>query len=831
MRADLPRGTVTLLFTDIEGSTRVLHALGPDAYAEALAEHRRIVRDALARHGGSEVDTQGDAFFVAFPTAEGAASAALEAQQGLAGGPISVRMGLHTGAPSLTAEGYVGIDVHRGARVAALAHGGQIVVSPASAALLDASLRDLGLHRLKDFEGATRLAQLGDGEFPPLRTPGSVELPTPATRFVGRERELFEAVSLVYERDPRILTILGPGGTGKTRFAIELARLLAEDADGGTVFVPLTPLRDPELALRAIADRLGSGSADVPAIAARVGDKRTRIVCDNFEHLLPSAARFLAELVAAAPELRLLATSRETLRVQGEVEVDLPPLVRDDAVALFCERAQAVRPGIEPTDDVRELCARLDHLPLALELAAARTKVLAPSALLERLGNRLDTLRGARDVDDRHTTLRATIEWSYSLLEPSEQQLFAGLAVFRGGCTLESAETVCNADLDTLASLLDKSLLRRRTDRLGEERFWMLEIIREFAAERLEESGEADGIRHRYAGRMLEIAREAHLTEEDDEPFRLVVALVEEADMRGAIDWASDHDPELALELIVSLENFWNTQAHTEVLVRLDELVPRAVEAEPSLRAGALRVRGGALHVDGDFDSCDAPYEESLALYRALGDARGVASLLQRLANSALQRGELDRAQRFIEESQELARDRFPFIAIPNDSLLAQIHLARGDVEAGTALLRRSADMAGEANFDWWRAGQLAHLGFFALERGDLVAAERDSRKAIEILRPDENRLGVLLALTVLARVALARGDAQRAGTIWGALEAEHARTRSRIWEQRRRQRAGPLPSEDDPRFVAAADSARDLDFWDAVAIALDELEPPQTVP
>jgi predicted ATPase len=778
------------------------------------------------------VDTQGDAFFVAFPTADGAAAAALEAAQGLAAGPISVRMGLHTGAPTLTDEGYVGIDVHRGARVGALAHGGQIVLSPATAALLDGRpLRDLGLHRLKDFDGATRLAQLGEGEFPPLRTPGSVELPTPTTRFVGRERELFDAVSLVYDRDPRILTILGPGGGGKTRFAIELARLLAENAEGGTVFVALAPLREPELVLVTIAERLGAGSADAASIAARVADKRTHVVCDNVEHLLPGAARPLGEIAAAATDVRLIVTSREALRVQGEVELDLPPLASDDAVTLFLERAHAVRSDVDAGNDVRELCARLDRLPLALELAAARTKVLAPSALLERLGNRLDALRGTRDSDERHATLRATIHWSYGLLEATEQQLFAHLAVFRGGCTLESAEAACDADLDTLASLLDKSLLRRRTDRLGEERFWMLEIIRAFAAERLDESSDADAIRRRHAERMLEIAREAHLTEEDDEPFRLALALAEQADLRAAIDWASDCDVELALELIVALENFWNTHAHREVIGRLDDLVPRAGDVPPSLMASALRLRGGALHVDGDFESCDVPYEESLALYRALGDARGVASLLQRLANSAVQRGELDRAESMLDESQELARERFPFIAIPNDSLLAQIHLARGDLEEGATLLRRSADMAGDANFDWWRAGQLVHLGFFALESEDLDAAERDSREAIQILRPDENRAGMFLPLTVLARVALARRQLHRAGTLWGALEAEHERAQSRIWEQRRRQRAGPLLSERDSRFAAAAELGRDLDFWDAVAIALDELELPQTEP
>lgn len=393
MRDELPSGTVTFLFTDIEGSTRLLHALGPDVYADALAEHRRVLRQAFAAHGGVEVDTQGDAFFVAFPTAEGSAAAAIASRDALASGPISVRMGLHTGTPRLTGEGYVGIDVHRGARVAALAHGGQIVLSPATAALLDGhELRDLGVHRLKDFEGGTRLAQLGAGEFPPLRSPGSVDLPTPATRFLGRERELFEAISLVYDRDPRVLTIVGPGGTGKTRFAIELARLLAEEADGATLFVPLAPLRNHELALPAIGEKLGAQAADPASLAAAAGSRRTHLLVDNAEHLLPALARSLGALVAGAPSVFLLVTSREPLRIQGEVELDLPPLVDEEAVTLFLERARAVRPTLERSDAVGEICRRLDGLPLALELAAARTKLLSTEQLLARLTERLDLL-------------------------------------------------------------------------------------------------------------------------------------------------------------------------------------------------------------------------------------------------------------------------------------------------------------------------------------------------------------------------------------------------------------------------------------------------------
>src|SRR5215211_3821782 len=468
MRPELPSGTVTLLFTDIEGSTRLLHALGPDAYAEALAEHRRLLRQAFAQHGGIEVDTQGDAFFVAFPTAPGAAGAARAGHDALAAGPVRVRIGLHTGVPTLRDEGYVGEDVHRGARVAALAHGGQTIVSPTTAALLaGAELLDLGAHRLKDFDGAVRLFQDGPGSFPPVRTPGSVQLPTPATPFLGREAELFDAVAIVLERDPRALTIVGPSGTGKTRFAIELARLLAEEAEGGTVFVPFAPVSHAELVVPAVAQALGAPSASAESIAGALRGRRTHVVLDNLEHLLPGAADVVASLLAAAPELRLLVTSRETLRVQHEEELDLPPLVEEEAIELFVTRARSVRPDLQPTAAVNELCRRLDRLPLAVELAAARTKLLSPEALLERLGSRLDVLRATRDADPRHATLRTTIGWSYELLSPTEQRLFAQLSVFAAGCTLESAEAVCAAELAELESLLDKSLLRRRTGQLG----------------------------------------------------------------------------------------------------------------------------------------------------------------------------------------------------------------------------------------------------------------------------------------------------------------------------------------------------------------------------
>jgi predicted ATPase len=818
---ELPGGTVTFLFTDIEGSTRLLHELGPASYAEALAEHRRIVREAATAHGGVEVDTQGDAFFLAFPTPGGAAAAARAAREGLEAGAIRVRMGLHTGAPTVTEEGYVGEDVHRGARIAALAHGDQILVSPATAALLDSEpLRDVGRHRLKDFEGAVRLHQLGDREFPPLRTPGSVELPAPATPFLGREQELFDAVSLVYERDPRVLTIVGPGGTGKTRFSIELARLLGDDAEGGTVFVPLAPLRDAEFVLPAVADRLGASSPDPAAIAARVGERRTHVVCDNLEQLLPDVARPLAELVAAVPALRLFATSREALRIQGEAELDLPPLVRDEAVALFCERAQAVRPDVTATDAVLQLCERLDGLPLALELAAARTKLLAPEALLDRLADRLDALKGTRDAEERHLTLRATIAWSYDLLDEEEQALFASLGVFRGGCTLETAELVCDADLDTLASLLDKSLLRRRTGRRGEERYWMLETIREFALERLRESEREDDLRRRHAEWMLHIARTAHLGADDNEAD-LGLAMTEREDLRAALDWAEQNDATFGLELAVGLQQLWNAAGPKEGFERLQRLRDRAGDIPPELRADVLRAHGGTADLAGHDELAVQMTTESVALYRELGDDRGVAIVEQMLAVSAWRRQDWDRMRELTEHSLELAAGRFPFIETSNYWLLGQLALNDGDVERAVELTRRGAEMSRDAGWVWWESGQRHELLMLNLRRGDLDGAEREGLVALEMERAQENRLWALYTLAGLAQVALARGDLERAGLLWGAAEKE-AESLPR-WPDERVRRIGALAEEERESVVAARERGRALDLWDAVGIALGD--------
>jgi predicted ATPase len=820
---ELPGGTVTFLFTDIEGSTRVLHELGPARYADALAEHRRIVREAAAAHSGVEVDTQGDAFFIAFPTPGGAAAAAQAARAGLEPGAIRVRMGLHTGAPTVTEEGYVGEDVHRGARIAALAHGDQILVSPATAALLDSEpLRDVGRHRLKDFEGAVRLYQLGDREFPPLRTPGSVELPVPATPFLGREQELFDAVSLVYERDPRVLTIVGPGGTGKTRFAIELARLLGDDAEGGTVFVPLAPLRDAEFVLPAVADRLGATAPDPAAIAARVGERRTHVVCDNLEQLLPDAARRLAELVAAVPALRLFATSREALRIQGEAELDLPPLVRDEAVALFCERAQAVRPDVTATDAVVQLCERLDGLPLALELAAARTKLLAPEALLDRLADRLDALKGTRDAEERHTTLRATIAWSYDLLDEDEQRLFAQLGVFRGGCTLEAAETVCDADLDTLASLLDKSLLRRRTGLLGEERYWMLETIREFALEQLEAADEGDALRRRHAEHFLAVGETANLMAESDGPERAEIVRAEQDNFRAAIDWAIGGDPELAFRLAIALEQFWVMNDPLEGVRRLKVLLEHGQRVPQLLHARALRVYAESTFIAGDFDTSERVQEESLREFRELGDEPGTAIALHRVAVSATVAGDLVRARELLDECLAIC-ERWPNAKLVADSLvkLGSIERREGNSERALELWAEGAARCEAIGFTWMQANTAMAIAGLADELGRTELAWQRAPEALRLCRECDDRQLTLYALALLARLEAKAGRIDRAGRLWGAIETEESRGPVGYWESERDDELASTIETPSPEFELGRSAGRSLSLDEAVEYAL----------
>jgi predicted ATPase len=491
VRQELPTGTVTLLFSDVEGSTTLLHELGAEAYADVLAEHRRIVRAACTVEDGVEVDNQGDAFFFAFRSAPAALAAAQAVTDALATGQIQARIGLHTGTPLVTEEGYVGDDVHLAARVGASGHGGQVVFSRTTRALVDGlPLTDLGEHRLKDIPEAVSIFQLGSEHFPPLKTISNTNLPRPASSFIGRERELRELLAAI--RSARLVTVTGPGGSGKTRLAIEAAATLVPSYKAGVFWVGLATLRDPALVSETIAQMLGAKDG----LAGYIGERELLLLLDNMEQVIEAAPQ-LSALLSACANLNVLVTSRELLRVQGEVEYEAPPLAAPEAVALFSERSR-----LEPSEEIAELCVRLDELPLAVELAAARAKALSPRQILERLSQRLDLLGGGRDADPRQQTLRATIDWSHDLLSEEEQRVLRALSVF-AGCTLEAAEEVCGADIERLQSLVEKSLLR-----FTEERYWMLETIREYARERLDEAGETDAIARRHADHYLALLEE-----------------------------------------------------------------------------------------------------------------------------------------------------------------------------------------------------------------------------------------------------------------------------------------------------------------------------------
>ena len=533
MRRELPSGTVTFLFTDVEGSTRLLHELGAEEYADALADHRRVIREACTSEGGVEVDTQGDAFFFAFPTAPGALAAAGALTEALASGAVQVRVGLHTGTPLPTAEGYVGGDVHRAARIAAAGHGGQVLVSASTAALVEAELADLGEHRFKDLAAPERVFQLGEGSFPPLKSLFRTNLPVPANPLVGRKRELVDVLRLLRDDATRAVTITGPGGIGKTRFALAAAAEASDWFPNGVWFVDLTPVRDPGLVLPTVSRALGAEGD----LERYLHDATCLLVLDNFEQVV-AAARDVAELLASCAHVRVLATSREPLRIAAEREYQLPPLPEAPAVELFRHRVAAVVPDADVEYGVAaEICRRLDDLPLAIELGAARVKVLEPEALLERLEDRLPVLvTRARDVPERQRALHATIEWSYDLLDEDEQRLFRRLAVFRGGATLEAIEAVADGNPDRVESLVDKSLLRLRRGR-----FVMLETIREFARDELAASGEEAELRRRHGEYFAEVAETANLNAGDLRPGgqRLDIAIAEQDNIRSALSWGS----------------------------------------------------------------------------------------------------------------------------------------------------------------------------------------------------------------------------------------------------------------------------------------------------
>ncbi len=665
--AGLPTGTVTFLFTDIEGSTRLVQQLGTERFDEVLAAHTQVLRRAFA-DGGHEVRIEGDALFVVFLSAPRAVAAATAAQRALAneafahGAEVRVRMGMHTGegtAASLRAGAdYVGIDVHRAARIAAVGHGGQVLISDTTRSLVEhalpagVTLRDLGEHRLKDLAGPEHLFQLViegvRSDFPAIRGQGDVpsSVPQQLTSFVGREREIEDGSKAL--ADARLLTLTGPGGTGKTRLSIEIAARVAPDFPDGTHWVPLASIFDPELVLPTIGAALGladSGSRPVgQRVIEHMREKRALFVIDNFEQVLPAAGS-IAEILRAARGVKAIVSSRAPLRVYGEREFPVPPLGVPDrssradperlsqyeSVRLFIDRAVAVKPDFRITNDnapaVAEICARLDGLPLAIELAAARVKLLPVAAMLARLEHSLAMLSGgARDLPERQRTLRGAIAWSHDLLAPVTRRLFEHLAVFVGGASLDEIEAVCGPDddlgidiLEGVGALVDQSLLRQR-EADGDARFQMLVTIRDFARERLEGSGDLVDLARRHAAAYLALAERnaAELTGANSGRGLDRMAL-DHDNLRAAMEWALAHDASMAMRLGFAMWRFWHMRGHlAEGRGILERVLAFPDQAAPqSSRAKALEAAGGTAYWQGDIDAARAFYLRALELWRA----------------------------------------------------------------------------------------------------------------------------------------------------------------------------------------------------------------------
>ena len=801
---DLPRGTVTFLFTDIEGSTRLLGELGAEEYGRRLAEHRRVLREAFGHHGGVEVDTQGDAFFVAFPTAPGAFEAAREAQNEL---ELPVRMGLHTGTPLLTAEGYVGADVHRAARIAAAGHGRQVLVSAATAALVDAAeLRDLGEHRLKDLSAPERIFQLGTDDFPPLKTLYRTNLPVPATQFLGREHELGDVRKLLARDDARLVTLTGAGGSGKTRLALHAAGEVAEAYPDGIWWVPLAPLTDAADVGPAAARVLGGGGT-LPEL---VDGRRLLLLLDNFEHVVEAAPE-VAEVLTECPHADVLVTSRERLRVQGEHVYPVPVLERTEARRLFVTRARAAQPDFEPDERLDELCSRLDDLPLALELAAARTSLLSTEQLLERLGNRLDLLRGGRDAETRQQTLRATIEWSYELLEPEERTLLAALSIFRGGWTLEAAERVAGADLDLMQSLVDKSLVRRWES----GRFGMLETIREFGAEQLRWA-ERETLLRRLLAYLAELFEGANLKPHSPGEPIMKIAQDERANLDVVLAWATEaREATAGLRLLELVEMYWGTNDPAGGRERLDALLNVAGdELDPATLAHALRFRAATFDMIGRSDLSEPDYVRAIEILRSIGDEAEAGHLTLRIANAAVRQGDLERASTLAKE----ALDADAPLAL---AVLAQVSFAQGDAREGARLAHQAADAAAAVGLKWWQGVTLLGAAEEQLRLGNPDGAGRDLLEALPLLESVRDMVNLPIALATGAALAAQHGDAFRSGTLWGALEAEAARTpRATTTHCLAAYEPNLVPVRGDA-FEEARAHGRTLTLDDAVAYAL----------
>jgi predicted ATPase/class 3 adenylate cyclase len=824
--AALPTGTVTFLFTDIEGSTRLVERLGTAAWTNLLEAHQAIIRAALATATGVEIKTEGDSFFAVFTSAETAVAASVAMQRALyahdwpADAAVRVRMGLHTGEGVVAPDAdYVGLDVHRAARVASAAHGGQVVVSDTTRALVagalpeGTTLRDLGEHRLKDLSRPERISQLVisgvPDEFPPLRTLDATpnNLPVMLTDFIGREAVLAEAHHLL--EGTRLLTLTGPGGTGKTRLSLQLAADVAERFPDGLYFVALEPISDPALVPSTIAMAVGVQDVGGTSLEDRLRDflrnRTVLLVIDNMEQVT-GAAPFLGDLLRAAPGITCIVTSRAALHIYGEQEYPVPTLgvpdpahlpgldalAQVDGVALFLERARTARPDFRLTEAnapaVARLVAALDGLPLAIELAAARIKVLSPEGILERLQGRLDLLGGgARDLPARQQTLRGAIAWSYDLLDPAIQRLFAAVAVFVGGFELEAAEAICGPGptgatsldvLDGLSSLVDQSLLRQ--DALHTHpRFVMLETIRSFAWERLEADGQALELRRRHAEYYAAFAEMAmpHLTAKD-RPTWLDRVQDDHDNLRAAITFAVESgDARLGMRLVYALWRFWQSRAHlqegaertaTVLAIPTDEL-------RTELRARALEAGGGIAYWRGNLVEGRRYYDDALEIARELGDQHLIADGLY---NAAMVRNVLevnppeivDLSMAMLDEAIRLYRetgDRLGAARALWGLGTAQYFSEDWPVAVDTFRAAEEALSGGEDDF--MQGWVLHQLGTTEIRLGQLDSALGHIRGALVNMRAAGETTGLVLVLDDFADHAAASGDLPRALRLIGA--------------------------------------------------------------
>ncbi|MFL5962278.1 MAG: ATP-binding protein [Gaiellaceae bacterium] len=797
----LPSGTVTLLFTDIEGSTQLARKLGP-RYHDLLAAHRRLLRDTIVSHGGAEVDTQGDAFFAVFQGAHGGVAAAADLQRSLAkeatADAVRVRIGIHTGEPALSADGYyVGVDLTRAARVCAAAHGEQVLLSRVTRDLvLDAfETRDLGEHLLKDIDEPERLYQLlGPGlrsTFPPPRAHVPGNLPRIRSLFVGRDREL-EEIGRLLRGGGQMVTLTGSGGVGKTRLALESAGFLRDSFRDGTFFIGLASTVTEAGVASAIGGALDideqAGEPLLETLAGRLRDSEALLVLDNFESAV-SAAPFVSELVGRCPKLKVLSTSRERLHLRDEREFRLKPLPARAAEELFADRAAASRSeaALDPGQRgvVTEICRRLEGLPLALELAAARARVLPLSSILERLEHRLGFLTGgARDLPARHQTLAATIEWSYLLLTDEERAMLAALAIFVGGASLEAAERVASPSagaLEVLTSLCDKSLLVARTADDGAPRFTMLETIREYVLEQLREAGREAELRRLHADYLLELAARAEpeLQGADQAAWLQRLAL-EHENLRAALTWEADvGEDAMLLRLASALWRFWFIRGHlTEGRAWLTRAVERREGAEPAALAGALFGASTLAAVAGDLEAARSFAADRLAVCRSTGVEADIASALSTLANVTAAAGDTTAAAELYEQAATHARraGARPVLASVMSNL-GYLSLLEGDASAALETSREAAALFEELQVDDQSAGSWLNVAAacLLLQRADDAgdALIRSLTRYAELEHAD----GISYCLDAAAALALARDDPRTAGVLSGAAESARSRT------------------------------------------------------